>query len=77
MQCPVFVQLCPSRQLPALHCALPSDARLVMQLARSSKNLVIIFQSRSLALLLHRSFLNLAVQQKKKKKKKKKGLGLT
>ena len=42
----------------------------VVQLARSSKNSVIIFQSRSLALLLHRSLLNLTVQQTK-------GLGLT
>ena len=44
--------------------------RTVVQLARSSTNLVIIFQSRSLALQLHRSLLNLAVQQTK-------GLGLT
>ena len=37
--------------------------RPVMQFPRSGKNLVIIFQSRSLALLPQRSLLNLAVQQ--------------
>ena len=53
---------------PAL--CTPNDARPVVQLARSSTNSVIIFQSRSLALQPHRSLLNLVVQQTK-------GLGLT
>ena len=65
------VSVCPSHQLAAPHCVCQNnDAWLVVHLARSSENSVIIFQSRSLALQPHRYLLNWAVQQTK-------GLGLT
>ena len=65
----VVSSLCTAVSLSSAGCpalCMPSDAQLV----RSSKNSVIIFQPRSLALQPHKSLLNLAVQQTK-------GLGLT